>query len=201
MADATRTGELTILPANEATWNHIQAVFGGRGDPARCWCQRYKMQPRESWASVGRDELAVRLRQQTGCGHPEADATSGLVAYLGGEPVGWCAVEPRNGYARLLRNSRVPWEGRDEDKADASVWAVTCFVTRTGFRKRGVASALVRAAVEFAKQHGARALEGYPTGKDAILGDHVGTAHMFEAAGFTEVSRPTLRRLVMRIDF
>jgi len=116
MADATRTGELTILPANEATWNHIQAVFGGRGDPARCWCQRYKMQPRESWASVGRDELAVRLRQQTGCGHPEADATSGLVAYLGGEPVGWCAVEPRNGYARLLRNSRVPWEGRDEDR-------------------------------------------------------------------------------------
>jgi GNAT superfamily N-acetyltransferase len=159
------------------------------------------MQPRESWASVGRDELAVRLRQQTGCGRPEAQATSGLLAYLGGEPVGWCAVEPRNGYARLLRDNRVPWEGRDEDKADASVWAVTCFVTRTGFRKRGVASALVRAAVEFAREHGARALEGYPTAKDAILGDHVGTAHVFEVAGFTEVSRPTLRRVVMRIDF
>jgi GNAT superfamily N-acetyltransferase len=159
------------------------------------------MQPGESWASVGRDELAVRLRQQTYCGHANADATSGLVAFLDGEPVGWCAVEPRNGYARLLRNNRVPWEGRDEDKADASVWAVTCFVTRTGFRKRGVASALTRAAVEFARRHGARALEGYPTAKDATLGDHVGSARMFEAAGFTEVSRPTLRRVVMRIDF
>jgi len=161
------------------------------------------MQPGESWASVGPDELAFRLRQQTDCGHPEADATSGLVAYLGGEPVGWCAVEPRNGYARLLRNNRVPWEGRDEDKADASVWAVTCFVTRTGFRKQGVASALARAAVEFARQRGARALEGYPmTSNESIPGvDHVGSAHMFEAAGFSEVSRPTLRRVVMRVDF
>jgi GNAT superfamily N-acetyltransferase len=151
---------------------------------------------------VGPDELAFRLRQQTDCGHPEADATSGLVAYLGAEPAGWCAVEPRNAYARLLRNNRVPWEGREEDKADAGVWAVTCFVTRTALRKRGVASALARAAVEFARQHGARALEAYPmTTKEALLGEfHVGTAHMFEAAGFTKVSRPTLRRAVMRID-
>jgi GNAT superfamily N-acetyltransferase len=200
MADATRTTLLTIVPANEATWDDIQAVFGARGDSARCWCQRYKMRPGESWASVGPDELAFRLRQQTDCGHPEADATSGLVAYLGAEPVGWCAVEPRNAYARLLRNNRVPWEGRDESKADGGVWAVTCFVTRVGFRKRGVASALARAAVEFARQHGARALEGYPmTAKEAR--DHVGTAHMFEAAGFAKVSQPTPRRVVVRIDF
>src|SRR5262249_13507365 len=137
------------------------------------------------------------------CGHPEAGATSGLVAFLGAEPVGWCAVEPRTDYARLLRNNRVPWDDRTEDKADAGVWAVTCFVTRTGFRKRGIASALTRAAGELAEQRGARAVEGYPmTTKEAILVElHVGTAGMFAAAGFTEVSRPTLRRVVMRIDF
>jgi hypothetical protein len=123
-----------IVPANEASWDDIQAVFGTRGDPSRCWCQRFKMQPGESWASVGPDELAFRLRQQTDCGHPKADATSGLVAFLGVEPVGWCAVEPRTEYPRLLRNNRVPWEDRNEDKADGSVWAVTSFVTRTGFR-------------------------------------------------------------------
>ena len=105
------------------------------------------MQPRESWASVGPDELAFRLRQQTDCDHPEADATSGLVAFLGAEPVGWCAVEPRAEYPRLLRNNRVPWEHRNEDKADGSVWAVTCFVTRTGFRKRGSASALTQLSI------------------------------------------------------
>ena len=78
---------------------------------------------------------------------------------------------------------------------------MTCFLTRTSFRKRGIASALTRATVEFATQRGA--VEGYPiTTKEAILGElHVGTAGMFAAAGFTELSRPTLRRVVMRIDF
>ena len=30
---------------------------------------------------------------------------------------------------------------------------------------------------------------------------HVGSRSVFAAAGFTEVSHPTLRRVVMRIDF
>jgi GNAT superfamily N-acetyltransferase len=203
VAAATRASEPTIVPANDASWDDLQAVFGTRGDPSRCWCQRFKMHPGESWRSVGPDELSFRLRQQTDCGHPRAGATSGLVAFLAGEPVGWCAVEPRTEYARLLRNNRVPWDGRAEDKADRSVWAVTCFVTRTGFRKRGIATALARAAVDYASQRGARAVEGYPmTTKQAILGElHVGTVGMFAAAGYTEVSRPTLRRVVMRIDF
>ena len=202
-APSATTDEVTIVPANEASWEDLQAVFGPRGDASRCWCQRYKMQPRESWASVGADELAFRLRAQTDCGHPESDATSGLVAYLDGEPVGWCAVEPRTAYPRLLRNTRVPWDGREEDKADNGVWAVTCFVTRTGFRRRGVSRALARAAVDFARQRGARALEGYPmTRKDVMLGElHVGTRDAFAAAGLTEVARPTIRRAVMRIDF
>ena len=85
-------------------------------------------------------ERAERLRRQTHCGHPEAGTTSGLVAYLGGEPVGWCAVEPRTAYAGLLRVYRVPWVGRAEDKTDASVWAVTCFLARAGYRRRGVST-------------------------------------------------------------
>src|SRR5690349_13870705 len=103
--------EIMIVPANAASWDDLQAVFGTRGDPSRCWCQTYKMDPGESWASVGADELAYRLRAQTDCGHPRARATSGLVAYLDGTPAGWCAVEPRTAYARLLLKTRVPWEG------------------------------------------------------------------------------------------
>jgi len=195
--------DLTIVPANETSWEDLQAVFGTRGEPARCWCQRYKMSPGESWRSVGAARLASRLREQSRCGHAGAGATSGLVAYHEGEPVGWCAVEPRTAYPRLLLKNRVPWEGRAEDKSDESIWAVTCFVTRTGFRRRGVASALARAAVDFARRGGARALEGYPmTTKEALLGElHVGTVGMFAAAGFVEVSRPTIRRVVMRVDF
>ena len=36
-----------------------------------------------------------------------------------------------------LLTSRVVWRGRDEDKDDDNVWAVTCFVVRKGYRGRG----------------------------------------------------------------
>ena len=90
-----------------------------------------------------------------------------------------------------------PLGGRAEDKTDDSVWAVTCFVTRTGFRRRGVSRALARAAVDFARERGARALEGYPMitspGRDVTWGElHVGSRSIFAAAGFTEVGgRPS----------
>jgi len=202
----TTTPPVMIVPANEASWQDIEVVFGTRGDPSRCCCQRYKMQPGEAWARFPAEERAFRLRQQTDCGHPRSGGTSGLVAYLDGVPVGWRAVEPRTAYPRLLLKALVPWAGRSEDKGDDSVWAVTCFVTRTGFRGRGISRALARAAVERAREGGARAVEGYPMittpGTDVTLpGElHVGSRSIFADAGFTDVCRPTIRRVVMRID-
>jgi GNAT superfamily N-acetyltransferase len=189
--------QLTIVPANEASWPDLQAIFGTSGDSSRCWCQRYKMEHRESWASVGAAELAARLQQQSGCGG-ESSSTSGLVAYLDREPVGWCAVGPRSAHPRLKRDCRVPWTGRSQDKNDGTVWAVTCLLTRVGFRRRGVSHALAKAAVDFSRRNGARALEGYP---DLVEVSHVGSHHAFADAGLAEVSRPTVRRAVMRIDF
>jgi GNAT superfamily N-acetyltransferase len=80
---------------------------------------------------------------------------------------------------------------------------VTCLLTRAGFRKRGISRALARAAVDFARERGARALEAYPmTTKDVILEElHPGTEATFAAAGFIAVARPTPRRAVMRVDF
>ena len=166
MAHATERkadASISVVPANEASADDLHAVFGERGYSSTCQCQYFKIRDSD-WDSVSVDERRERLREQTGCDDPAAPATSGLVAYLDGEPVGWCAVEPRTAYLRLAR-MRVPWVGRDEHKTDDGVWAVTCFVTRTGFRRRGVSRSI------------------------------------FVAAGFVEVSRPTLRRVVMRIDF
>ena len=105
--------------------------------------------------------------------------------------------------ADLVRDIRVPWEGRDEDRGDESVWAVTCLFTRAGHRRRGVSRALARAAVDHARERGARAIEGYPmTTKNAILEElHVGTEATFAGAGLRDVGRPTKRRAVMRLDF
>jgi GNAT superfamily N-acetyltransferase len=192
------------VPANEASCEDLQQVFGTRGAAATCQCQRYKLRPREAFAKFPAAERARRLRQQTHCGHPESDTTSGLVAYLDSEPVGWCAVEPRPAYTGLVRNNRVPWEGRTEDKTDDRVWAVTCVFARAGFRRRGIGYALAEAAVGFARERGARALEAYPMlpGQKMLLEElHVGSRSIFAAAGLTEVSHPTLRRVVMRIDF
>jgi len=84
-----------------------------------------------------------------------------------------------------------------------SVWAVTCLFTRAGYRKRGISRALAAAAVDFARERGARAIEAYPiVTRNAISEElHVGTDSTFAGAGFIVVSRPTLRRVVMRIDF
>lgn len=196
--------KISIVPANEAGWEDLQAVFGRRGNAARCQCQWFQTAPSE-WRSLPVDERARRLREQTRCGEPGARATSGLVAYLDGEPAGWCAVGPRSGYVHL-QGSRVVWAGRHEDPADDGVWAVVCFVTRTGFRRRGVSAALAAAAVDFARQRGARAIEGYPMltlpGQEVTWGElYVGSRSVFGDAGFTELSRPTARRVVMRIDF
>jgi GNAT superfamily N-acetyltransferase len=197
---------LAIVPANEASWEDLQAVFGARGTAAVCWCQRYKLDPGEAFSKFPAEERAARLRMQTSCGDPSAARTSGLVAYLDGEPVGWCAVEPRSAYVGLLRVFRVPWEGRSEDRADDSVWAVTCVFVRAGYRRRRIAYALAEAAVELARNRGARALEAYPMitqpGQEISWDEvHVGTRSVFTAAGLAEVSHPTLRRVVMRIDF
>ena len=194
---------MRVVPANQASWEDLQLVLGTRGAASRCQCQRYKLAPKESFGSVPVEDRAFRLRQQADCAHPRSRTTSGLVAYLDDEPVGWCAVEPRNAYAGLLRVFRVPWDDRDEDRDDPTVWAVTCLLTRAGFRKRGVSRELARAAVDFARERGARALEAYPiTTTDVITEDlHVGTVPTFEAAGMSVVSRPTPRRVVMRIDY
>lgn len=195
---------LSIVPANEAGCEDLQLIFGARGTGHVCQCQRYKLQPRESFGSLPVEERVLRLREQTDCGNPDAETTSsGLVSYLDGEPVGWCAVEPRPEYTGLVRVFRVPWEGRDEDRADAGVWAVTCLFTRAGYRKTGISRAMAQAAVDYARRRGARALEGYPITTKKVIPEelHVGTEATFLSAGLTEVSRPTKRRVVMRIDF
>ncbi|WJH36165.1 GNAT family N-acetyltransferase [Paenibacillus sp. CC-CFT747] len=144
---------LRVVPANEASWEDLEVVLGqAKCHAVRCYCQRFKI-PSSRWKQVDDDERAFLLRAQTGCGNPEADTTSGLVAYLDDEPVGWCAVEPRTAYPKL-KSSRVPWPGRNEDKDDGSVWAVTCFSVRTGYRHRGITYELARAAAAFARERG-----------------------------------------------
>lgn len=207
---------LSVVPANQVPWEDLKAVFGDR-DSGRCNCQRFKTRG-WFWEQATDDQRRAQLRDQANSDDPAATSTTGLVAYLhapgdnedyqdpAATPVGWVAVEPRTEYPRLLGLPTV-WKGRPaEEKDDNSVWAVTCFVVRKGYRRRGITYALAAAAVGYAKANGARALEGYAMltqpGREITWGElHVGARQVFAEAGFAEVSRPSVRRAVMRIDF
>lgn len=209
-ADSSSNAAYVVRPANQASFQDLQTVFGprgGEGSAHYCQCQRFKTASALWWqehsSRVPVPVRARRLYDESRFGEPEAPCTSGILAFLGPEPVGWCRVGPRSTFVRL---GRVPWAGRAEDKADDRVWAIVCLITRAGYRRRGVTYALARAAVTFARERGARALEGYPMspepGKEVTWGElAVGKQSIFAAAGFSEVTHPTLRRVVMRIEF
>lgn len=198
------TMKTTVVPANEASWDDLTAIFGSTDYPGRCQCQSLKVAG-WIWRDSTQEQRTAMLRAQTACGDRNASTTSGLVAYVDGEPAGWVAVEPRTAYPKL-RGSRIPWSGRAEDKDADDVWAVTCFVVRKGYRGRGLTYLLARATIDYARERGAQALEAYPMitqpGKEITWGElHVGARQVFADAGFEEVSHPTVRRVVMRVDF
>jgi len=186
---------LSVRPVDESLFDDVQTVFGAKGQAARCQCQGYRM----GWYERHTDDVPgrrERLRDQVLEGH-------GLVAHLDGEPVGWCSVAPRRDYTYLRQTT---WKGRTEDKDDPSIWAVTCFVTRAGYRHQGVSRALAAGTIDLARGRGAEAVEAYPMkpapGKEVTWGEmSVGALSAFLAAGFRIVHVPSLRRAIVRYDF
>lgn len=185
------TSETVVFhPLTPERWNDLEALFGPRGACAGCWCMWWRGQ-RSEWE---------RLK---GAGNKEAfhalvmlGMEPGILAYAGGQPVGWCAVEPREAYPGLER-SRV-LKRVDEEP----VWSVTCFFVARGYRRRGLTVRLLDAAATFAGERGARIVEGYPvepkSEKIADAWAFTGTASAFRRAGFTEVARRSETRPIMR---
>jgi GNAT superfamily N-acetyltransferase len=120
----------------------------------------------------------------------------GILGYLDGEPVGWCAVAPRPEYSALAR-SRIL-----KPVDDKPVWSVSCLFVRKDLRKRGLSVRLLQAAVEHVKKRGGTVVEGYPVEPkaDTIPAAFVwtGLAAAFLAAGFREVARRSDTRPIMR---
>ena len=184
-------GELEIHPLTGDRWDDLATLFDRPGDPKGCWCMFYRVRGREFdrlWGAGARAAFHEVVDQ----GPPP-----GLLAYRDGAPVGWCAVAPREDFPRIL-NSRVL---RPLDDAPAC-WAVVCFYTLRGERGRGVANALLEAAVAFAAEQGATAVEGYPKDTEGARKHanemFVGSMSMFAEAGFTEAGRRSPTRPIMR---
>jgi len=183
--------ELEIHPLTPDRWDDLVTVFDRPGDAKGCWCMFYRVRARDFERLWGQGARAA-FREVVADGPPP-----GLLAYRDGTPVGWCAVAPREAYPRVL-NSRVL---RPLDDTPAC-WAVVCFYVVRDERRGGAAAALLEAAVAFAADHGAAAVEGYP--KDTAGADKhanemfVGSMSMFAEAGFEEAGRRSPQRPIMR---
>ncbi len=188
---------LTIVPLTEDRFDDLRELFA-TGDPRWCWCMYFRARG-QSWANASsRDNRASLRRLAAGDGE-----APGLVAYQDTTVVGWVSLGPREDYERLAFSTLL----RPVD--DRPVWSIVCFVVGRHHRRRGVAHALLTAAIDHARARGAKTLESYPLhesrGRISSSDAYVGTQRMFERAGFEVVElrqwkAQTAPRPIMRLE-
>ena len=197
--------EIVIAPATADRFDDAEHALTGGGDGASCQCQWWMM-PDAEFQQLSTDQRRELLRNEM-----REETPPGLIATVAGTAAGWVRVGPRPTQPRLARTRAIA-PGMQGDLEDAQVWAVTCFVVRREYRRQGLADSLLRAALSFATDAGAEALEGYPVDTDAPSttgaterrrrpsnGLYHGTLSMFERAGFHEVARPQPHRAVVSL--
>jgi len=182
--------DLTFRAVEMSTWPDFERLFASRGAPHYCWCQVYRA-TRGAARQANRAELKAAM-----CERIHQGMHVGLLAYAGGEPIGWCSIGPRPTFPRL-RTASVSGAA---DPDDSSVWSLTCFFVPRRFRKRGLALRLLQTAIEHARTQEATAVEAYPVDPDSPGYRFGGFRPMFRAAGFREIGRLGKRRYVVRLD-
>src|SRR3990172_1965762 len=142
--------DLAFHAATPERWADVEKLFGQHGACGGCWCMWFR-QTRSQFAKEAGEPNRLALQSLV-----ESGVVPGLLAYDGVEPVGWVAVEPRESFAALARS-------RILKRVDAQpVWSVVCFFVARSFRGKGLMTALLNAAVDYARQRGAAVVEGYP---------------------------------------
>lgn len=174
---------------HEEAWPDLLDLFGGIAPAARCWCMYWRIGSGYSRrpAEANRDDLhdAVRAQRPTG-----------LLAFDGSIPVGWCQITPRCEVPYLQRGRRTAAID------DLPVWAITCFAVRKSHRRRGVTRYLIKQSLERAKVAGVPAVEAYPL--DASVSPSAtstGYLSTFLQAGFVEVARRSPEKPIVRFTF
>ena len=181
-------------PLTEARWNDFEELFGRNGACGGCWCMSWRLPRKQFNAQKGAGNCAAMKALV------EAGVMPGLLGYLDGRPVGWCSLAPREHYPALGR-SRVL-----QPVDDQPCWSVSCLFVHRAYRNKGVATLLLRAAIDYLKDKGVRFLEGYPV--EPWVGKPIpaafawtGVPKVFAANGFSEVARRSPTRPIMRYDF
>lgn len=174
----TRATGLRFELLTPALWPALEQLFGDKGACGGCWCMFWRIEKGERYADVRGAPARRRFRRLVLDGEAH-----GVLAFAGGEAVGWCAFQRR---VELSRLDRAP----SLRVADAErVWSLPCFFIKPGWRGRGIASRLLAEAEKALRAQGAELLEAYPVrrpehGKLANTDAYTGVTTLFEAAGF-----------------
>lgn len=186
-----RRAQLTFCPLTEKNWSDLESLFGTRGASGGCWCMWWRLKRSEYEQQKGETNRSS-FRKIVRSGAP-----TGVLAYADRIPVGWCAIAPRPDYPVLAR-SRI-LSPVDEQP----VWSVTCFYITRDWRRLGLTTELLKAAVDYARKRGATIVEGYPHDpSDENMTEAfawTGFASAFHKAGFQEVARRSPARRIMRL--
>jgi GNAT superfamily N-acetyltransferase len=181
--------KLSFHPLTPARWSDLEKLFGERGGCGGCWCMTWRLSRSQFEAQKGRlNRRSFRKIVEQG--------PPGILAYLNGEPVGWCAVAPRQQYP-VLERSRVlkPVDSQP-------VWSISCLFVARPHRRSGISIELLRAATEYARESGATTVEGYPvepyTSNMPAAFAWTGLPSAFRKAGFKEVARRSKTRPILR---
>lgn len=181
---------LTIRPLTPTLWPALEDLFGNSGACNGCWCMYWRVGPGYHKRPRAKNKAALR-------GLVKRGPPPGLLAFDGDVAVGWCLLTPRDHLAWLNRTRRLA------PVDDVPVWSLSCFYVRRGYRRRGVMTALIAAAVDAARRAKAPALEAYPvdTGMPkSTTNVFTGTAPTFARAGFKTVACRVPYRPIMRHD-
>lgn len=181
--------KIEVFPLTPERWDDFEVLFGKNGAGWGCWCMWWRL-PNKEFVELGKEGRKNAIRTLV---HQGVEA--GLIAYADGVPAGWVTVAPRSEYLRL-KTSRIlaPLD-------DLPVWTIPCFFVPSKYRRLGLMSHLIHAAVEYARSHGAAIIEAYPREPDKDvnpLNIYTGVSSVFISAGFVEVARRKPNRPVMR---
>jgi GNAT superfamily N-acetyltransferase len=178
-----------VRPLTPELWPALESLFGELGACNGCWCMYWRIG--SAYRTQARENNKAAF-----CEIVKHGPSPGLMAFDGDVPVGWCQLTPRVNLAWLDRT----WRLKRVD--GLPVWSISCFYVRKGYRRRGVTSALIKAALKSAKAAGAPALEAYPLDRDLTpSASSTGYATTFARAGFETVACHTPVRPIMRHYF
>ena len=188
---------LAIRPVTPELWPLLETLFGPQGACYGCWCSYFRLAPKQRDA-LSRDDKKLLLKQAT-----EDTLPPGLIALDGSVPVGWVQVTPRAHVPRwnTPRTVSRPLDG--DDPSDPGSWAVSCFFVQSKRRGHGISHALLKAAVDHARDNGARMVEACPVENakhSKSVGLLAGSVRVFEKAGFRVVAERKPGRPLMRLD-